>query len=105
MRKHKKARLLKMDELQARPCEVDGVPALFHRWIEEDRALLKIDRFCNPGEANAIYRDFRAEGLVPAGCRVNIVRETFALVEYRDGTIDKVKPEQIRFTEREELRT
>ena len=105
MRKHKKARLLTMDELQARPCEVDGIPALFHRWIEEDRALLKIDIFCNPGEANVIYRKFRAEGIVPPGCYTEIVRETFALVEYRDGTISKVKPERIRFTEREELRT
>ena len=35
MRKHKKARLLTMDELRARPCEVDGRPALFHRWVEE----------------------------------------------------------------------
>lgn len=105
MRKHKKTRLLTMDELQARPCEVDGVPALFHRWIEEDRALLKIDRFCTPGEANVICRRFHAEGTVPTGCHVNIVRETFALIEYRDGTIDKVKPERIRFIEREELRT
>ena len=31
----KKVRLLIMDELDARPCEVDGRPALFHRWVEE----------------------------------------------------------------------
>lgn len=35
MKKGKKTRLLTMDELHARPCEVDGRPALFHRWIEE----------------------------------------------------------------------
>lgn len=58
-----KKRLLPMAELQARPCEVDGRPALFHRWVEE----------------------YTLE----------------ALVEYNDGTIALVKPETIRFTDRE----
>lgn len=35
MKKHKKARLLTMDELHSRPCEVDGCPAFFLRWVEE----------------------------------------------------------------------
>lgn len=34
-RRRTKTRLLPMDELRARPCEVDGRPALFHRWVEE----------------------------------------------------------------------
>ena len=35
-REHTKARLLTMDELHARPCEVDGRPALFLKWTEDD---------------------------------------------------------------------
>lgn len=35
MKEGKKARLLTVDEIHARPCEVDGRPALFHRWVEE----------------------------------------------------------------------
>ena len=100
-----KTRLLSMDELRARPCEVDGVPALFHRWIEEDRVLLKIDKVCSPGHANAIYRRFRSEGIYPPdGCHTDIIRETFALVEYRDGTIDKVKPELVRFLDTNDIK-
>lgn len=93
--------LLTMDELHARPCEVDGRPALFHRWVEEDRALLKVNCFVAPDEREALARRFRNEGLVVPGCPTEVIRETFALVEYRDGTIDKVKPELIRFIGKE----
>jgi hypothetical protein len=90
-----------MDDLKARPCEVDGRPALFHRWIEEDRALLQFNAVVTPGDANAVFRDFDARGIVPPFCHTEVLRETLALVEYRDGTLDKVKPEQIRFTGKE----
>ena len=104
MRKHKKPRttqLLTMDELHARPCEVDGVPALFHRWIEEDRALLKLNALCRPVEELDLVRIFRSESVVMPQCSTEVIRETFALVEYKDGTIHKVKPELIRFIGKE----
>lgn len=105
MRKRPKTRttqLLTMDELRARPCEVDGVPALFHRWVEEDRALLKFDTLCRGLEMEEMYRMFRSEGIVAPQCSTEVIRETVALVEYRDGTIDKVRPELIRFTGKED---
>jgi hypothetical protein len=79
---------------------VDGRPALFHRWIEEDRALLKFDNFLMAPERDALVHRFRSEGLVTPGCSTEVIRETFALVEYRDGTVDKVKPEAIRFMDK-----
>lgn len=80
MGKEKKARLLTMDELQNRPCEVNGTPALFHRWVEEARPVVR-----------------------PAAFRfVEVIHETFALVEYQDGTIGKVKPEAVRFPVKED---
>lgn len=94
--------LLPMDELRSRPCEVDGVPALFHRWIEEDRALLNTGAFVSPEHFRDITRAFRVDRVVPPGCSVDVLRETFALVEYRDGTIGKVKPELVRFLDKED---
>lgn len=79
--KTRTTRLLTMDELRARPCEVDGRPALFHRWIEADDVL----RVCGS------FRDYE----------IPVAHYTFALVEYDDGTIAKVLPEMIRFTEME----
>ena len=99
--KKKRTRLLPMEELQNRPCEVDGRPALFHRWVEEDRALVRINCFTTPEEQAEIARKIRLSGVYPAGCTPEVIRETFALVEYRDGTVAKVKPELIRFIGKE----
>ena len=101
MKKCKKARLLSMDELQARPCEVDGRPALFHRWVEEDKTLLAFDAFRPFDQQVEIRRRFNSCGTVPNGCHIDIIRDTLALVEYADGTIAKVKPERIRFVDKE----
>ena len=64
--KKPKTRLLPMDELRARPCLVDGRPALVHRWHEKPTL----------------------EGYTLQ-----------ALVEYRDGSVEFVSPEKIRFTD------
>lgn len=90
-----------MDELRARPCEVDGRPALFHRWIEEDQAILSANALYRAYDADRMIQKFREDLFAPDGCSVEVVRQTFALVEYRDGTIAKVKPELIRFTGKE----
>ena len=99
-RKPNRARLLSMDECQHRPCEVDGHPALFHRWIEEDRALLQVECFVDEHQLDMIVRRFHEVGLALPGYHYEVIRETFALVEYQDGTIATVKPELIRFTDR-----
>jgi hypothetical protein len=69
-----KPRLLSMDELQNRPCEVDGRPALFHRWIEKDRALLKVDAFIPYREQQRINADFLTDGFVPSCCSADVLR-------------------------------
>lgn len=55
-----------------RPCLADDKPAMFHRWVEES--------------GNVICADY-----------IRRTRETFALVEYPDGSVGKVKPELIMF--------
>lgn len=100
-KKHKKARLLTMDELQARPCEVDGRPALFHRWVEEDDALLRIPPYIAVPDVEKIQHRFKYDKVVISPCEFEVTHRTFALVEYRNGTIAKVDPEQIQFTDRE----
>ena len=97
----KKSRLLPMDELQNRPCEVDGRPALFHRWLEEDRALLKINALTTREEQSRLLYKFREMALCSPGCSVEVLRETFALVEYQDGTVAKVDPLLVRFVDKE----
>lgn len=88
VQKGRTTRLLTMDELHARPCEVD-------------RALLNIDVCVAAKTVNKLKDAFQRDGVVPSGCSIDVIRETFALVEYGDGTIDKVKPELIRFIREE----
>ena len=99
--KNTKARLLEMDELRARPCEVDGRPALFHRWVEEDRVLLNIDVHVSTRSQTVMVRRFRDEGVIPCGCSVEVLRETFALIEFQDGLVAKVDPVLVRFVGKE----
>ena len=100
-RKRKHDRLVPMGELQNRPCEVDGRPALFHRWIEEDIVLLRHDTFASTDDyRHYMERYFFEKGVCLPGCSFDIISETFALVEYKNGTVAKVKPEQIRFVEK-----
>lgn len=101
MRKHKKCRLLPMDELRARPCEVDGRPALFHRWVDDDRALLHINTYCNPEEMARINYQFQQDGIIRSGCSTEVIRKTYALVEYPGGTVHLVDPLLITFTDKE----
>lgn len=91
-----------MDELQARPCEVDGVPALFHRWAEDDDPLLKLECLRNGEAVGAAYKLYKQHGIIGLEFSVNVIRKTYALVEYKDGTVHMVAPELIRFVDKED---
>lgn len=72
-------------ENEYRPCWVEGRKALFHRWVNSARPQLP--RGQKPDE-NARYFQFR---------------ETRAMVEYEDGTVDLVWPRDITFCDRDKF--
>lgn len=84
-----------------RPCEVDGKVCTFHRFIDEDRALLRINGFTTWQEREKLYADFKERGVCPACCTIETVRRTWALVEYPDGSLGKVAPEEVCFLDKE----
>lgn len=85
-----------------RPCLADGKPAVFHRWVDEDKGLLRINAFTRPEEQDRLHRTFREAGVIPHCCSMEALRAAFALVEYSDGSVGKVKPELIQFLDRGE---
>ena len=89
--------------LQPRICEVGGKTCLFHRWIDEDKALLKINCFVSAREQEQLLRNFRENAVMPMGTSAEIVRRTYALVEFPDGSVGKVEPECVCFMDREGL--
>lgn len=75
-------RIALVEDYEPRPCWVYGKrKALFHRWANSARAQLP--RGQEPGE-NVRYYQFRA---------------TQAIVEYEDGTVDRVWPQDIQFAD------
>ena len=96
---------------ELRRCMVGGVEGSFHRWVEQDRVILRVN-FLLPAQKEALLCR-RVEDLmrrhveecvsVPNGCDFEVLRGTFALVEYPDGSLVEVKPEEIRFLDREEV--
>lgn len=83
-----------------RPCKVDGKPAIFHRWVDEDKVLLQLGCCMREDDAAKIKAIFEVEGYAPPSANIEKVRCTFALVEYTDGTVCKVEPEKVKFTDR-----
>ena len=101
-RKKTKTRRLPMAELRPRRCEVDGRPATFLRWIEEDRALLKIRRDIPYSAIDLTVDLFHEHDTVAPYCSTDVLHVVHALVEYQDGTVHRVDPERIRFIHKRE---
>lgn len=85
-----------------RPCLADDKPATFHRWVEEDKALLRIDALMRVKDQQEVVRRFREEGVTDCSAKIEKLRTCFALVEYPDGSVGKVNPELIQFLDRKE---
>lgn len=85
-----------------RPCIVAGKSALFHRWVEDEKALLRINTFVRPEVQMEIVRRFREEGVFDSGCSVEKQCACFGLVEWLDGSVARVAPEDIHFLDRYE---
>lgn len=86
-----------------RPCLADGKPATFHRWVDEDKALLKINVFMRPDDQLKCVRRFHEEGVLDGTCSTEKLKTCSALVEYPDGSVGRVKPELIQFLDRKEV--
>lgn len=69
-------------EIEYRPCYVNGRKALFHRWINTANPALP--RGADPKDERTKFFQHRS---------------TTALVEYEDGTLARVWPQDIRFAD------
>jgi hypothetical protein len=85
-----------------RPCLVDGKPATFHRWVDEDKALLQFAALMRPEDRLKALQIFNGTGTADSSSTIEKLRTCFALVEYPDGSVGKVKPELIQFLGRKE---
>lgn len=80
-----------------RPCYVDGKKALFHRWIDKEQPIMKINAFCSNNHIDTILDTFHKKGIIPAEADLTLHKDTYGIVEYADGTVAEVAPTLIRF--------
>ena len=83
-----------------RPCVAAGKSAMFHRWVEDEKALLKINVFLRQEHRDEIVRRFREDGECGPECSIEKQRVCMGLVEYPDGSVARIAPEAIRFLDR-----
>lgn len=86
-----------------RPCKVDGEPALFHRFVDNDRGVLRINTFCKPEIVQTILKNFNDNNFTDHTCEIEKFRETRALIEWPDGRLSTVAVEQVQFTDRSKI--
>lgn len=88
-----------MTSSEYRPCEVGGKKALFHRWAEINKAMVKVKPFVSDRDIQDIKNSLRDGqiGLFDSKVDVTPIMQTIAIVEYEDGTVAEVAPVQVHF--------
>lgn len=103
-KKHIRTQPCKTCQNPLRPCLADDKPALFHRWIDEDRVLVKLNGLCSHETRKKILDEFQVRGVLGPEGSTEVVHNTLALVEYHDGSVGKVRPELITFLDKEVIK-
>lgn len=75
-------KILYVDDNEPRPCYARGKKAIFHRWANTANPITP--RGVDPSDERARFFQYRA---------------TQAIVEYEDGTVDRVWPQDVRFVD------
>jgi len=94
---------MKVKSAEYRPCEVSGRKALFHRWVESDKVIFEITNGLTVNEVRHAPNLFNNHNIIhPPGSDVKTIKSFYGLVEYEDGTMEKVDPEKIKFKDSRE---
>lgn len=84
-----------------RPCTIDGAPAFFHRFVDQDRGVLHIKTFCRPSHLDIMLKNFNENNFIGPDCEIEKIRQTMALIEWPDGRLCTVALERVQFTDSE----
>lgn len=85
--------------MEYRPCYVGNKKGLFHRWIDKDQVIMHIDTYVTQSQLDYILCDYKANKVVPKNCSTTVISQTFAIVEYEDGTVAEVEPTELKFAD------
>ncbi len=85
---------------EIRPCYVNGERAVFHGWRKEQTVLLNSSRLLKPSAFKEKANLLAKCKIIDGDCEPVIIEETLALVEYADGRVSMVKPDEVRFIDK-----
>lgn len=80
-----------------RPCSVNGRKAWFHCWIQTEHPYFISTAFCSREEIKEMSCRIEDITIIPSSFEVEKITKVVALVEYDNGTVAKVNPEEITF--------
>ena len=83
-----------------RQCYANNKKALFHKWIDIDEVLVKLNGCISPNELRRINENIDTiitNNVYSSNFNTEVIKRTYAIVEYEDGTVDYVDPKSIRF--------
>ncbi len=101
---------------ELRPCMVDvtlnsgfklgDMLGLFHKWITEEEVILQVDSVIKSNRGrrmiDTILEYYKSDNMTTKPVNVIKVQKVYGLVEFGNGRVKKVKPEDIRFLDTEE---
>lgn len=92
-----------VDRTGQRPCRTPNTEGCwFHRLVEETQFLYKAKLLLRREDEFMLRRKIDATGIVPSTFDVEPFVAIKAIVEFPDGTLRRVDPEQVQFIDREE---
>lgn len=80
-----------------RPCSVNGRKAWFHCWIQIEHPYFISTAFCSREEIKEMSCRIEDMTIIPSSIKFEKTTRVVALVEYDNGTVAKVNPEEITF--------
>lgn len=92
-----------MENNTVRPCLVNGEKAIFHKWVDRERIIMKDNNIRSEDTVKRIYDRFLNTQIVPKGLDINKIKDEVAIVEFEDGCVKEVNPENVRFLDSRDL--
>lgn len=80
-----------------RPCVIDGKKALFHRWMDKEELVLKMQCVMKSNDMRLIIERYKEMKCIPNCAEAEKITQTLAIVEFEDGAIREVLPTSVKF--------
>ena len=83
-----------------RPCSVNGRKAWSHCWVQTEHPYFISTAFYSREEIKEMSCRIEDMTIIPPSFKVEKITRVVALVEYDNGTVEKVNPEEITFEDK-----